>query len=84
MNGFAYRRLTVAVNWAMARTGTLDAHEAYEDSYAITQEFREWLLCLDERPDLLADSVLMVPKNPSKARPSESNPSPQPDGLLGL
>jgi len=83
MNGSAYRRLTVAVNWAMARVGTLDASERFEDSYAITQEFAEWLLCLDEQPDLLASTVQMVPRNPGKPGPTRSHPFQQ-DGLLEI
>jgi hypothetical protein len=57
------RRLTVAVSWALARQATLDCLEHFEESYALTEEFREWLLCLDEHPELMADSVLMVPRD---------------------
>jgi len=55
------RRLTVAVSWALARAATLDALEHFEESYALNEEFREWLVCLEERPDLLDATVLMVP-----------------------
>lgn len=47
MNPAVNRRLTVAVSWALARRATLDSLEHYEESFAITEEFREWLLCLD-------------------------------------
>jgi len=40
----------------------LDGLERYEDSYAITQEFREWITCIEESPEYLEDSVLKVPK----------------------
>lgn len=83
MNGSAYRRLTVAVNWAMARIGTLDASDRFEDSYAITQEFAEWLLCLEEQPEHLASTVQMVPRNPGKSGPTPTDPRQQ-DGLLEI
>ncbi|MCU0529838.1 MAG: hypothetical protein MUD04_10185 [Cyanobium sp. Prado107] len=57
------RRLTVAVSWALARQATLDCLEQYEESYALTEEFREWLLCLEDHPELMAANVLMVPRN---------------------
>jgi len=63
MDAAKERRLTVAVSWALARRATLDALEAFEESFALNEEFREWLLCLDEHPELLEDSVLMVPTN---------------------
>ena len=62
MHGSIQRRLSVAMNWSIARITNLDARERYEDSFAITQAFREWILCLDDQPELLAESVLMVPK----------------------
>jgi hypothetical protein len=62
MNGSIQRRLSVAMNWSVARIANLDARERYEDSYALTQEFREWILCLDDQPELLAEAVLMVPR----------------------
>ncbi len=63
MDAAIERRLTVAVSWALARRATLDALEQFEESYALTEEFRDWLLCLEEHPDLLMESVLMVPRN---------------------
>lgn len=63
MDAAANRRLTVAVSWALARRATLDSLEHFEESFAVTEEFREWLLCLEEHPELLAASVLMVPRN---------------------
>jgi len=61
MKGSIQRRLTVAINWSAARIASLDDRERYEDSYALTAEFREWMLCVDHHPDLLAEQVLMVP-----------------------
>ena len=74
MQGSIQRRLSVAMNWSVARIASLDARERYEDSYALTQEFREWILCLEDQPDLLAESVLMVPGGVAGELPS--------DGLL--
>lgn len=58
-----HRRLTVAVCWAVSRRATLDSRELYEESYAINEEFREWLLCLEDHPRELSQSVLMVPRD---------------------
>ncbi|MFM2080175.1 MAG: hypothetical protein RLZZ124_1119 [Cyanobacteriota bacterium] len=61
MPGSIQRRLTVAINWSAARIASLDDRERYEDSYALTEEFREWILCVDEHPELMAEHVLVVP-----------------------
>ena len=63
MDAAVNRRLTVAVSWALARRATLDALEHFEESFAVTEEFREWLLCLEEHQELLAASVLIVPND---------------------
>ena len=78
MNPAVNRRLTVAVSWALARRATLDALENYEESFAITEEFREWLLCLEDHPELLETSVLMVPNDLGERIRPES------DGLLEI
>ncbi|WP_411876272.1 hypothetical protein [Vulcanococcus limneticus] len=61
MKGSIQRRLTVAINWSAARIASLDSRECYEDSYALTEEFREWILCVEEHPSLMAEHVLVVP-----------------------
>ncbi len=61
MNASLKRRITVANTWATTRISMLDSLERYEDSYAITQEFREWITCIGENPDHLDGSVLKVP-----------------------
>ena len=76
------RRLTVAVSWALARRATLDTLELYEESYALNEEFREWLLCLEEHPDLLAASVMAVPTNLEDLRRKAANL--ESDGLLEI
>ncbi|MFM8524453.1 MAG: hypothetical protein ACKOCM_02350 [Cyanobacteriota bacterium] len=61
MDALVKRRLTVATSWAVARISALDALQSYEESYGLTEEFREWILCFDQHPELLEDSVLMSP-----------------------
>jgi len=64
MDALVHRRLTVATCWAVARISSLDSIEHFEESYSVTEEFREWILCLDQHPELLEDTVLMVPSIP--------------------
>ncbi len=78
MDAAVHRRLTVAVCWALARRAALDGQERFEDSYALNEEFREWLLCLEDNPDLLADTLLMLP---SQFRLPKR---PETDGLLEI
>ncbi|CAK6697317.1 hypothetical protein VB716_15830 [Synechococcus sp. CCY9201] len=78
MDASVHRRLTVAVCWALARRATLDALEQYEDSFALNEEFREWLLCLEEHPEMLEANVLMVPRRLGEGQ------HPETDGLLEI
>ena len=57
------RRISVASCWASSRIAMLDSNESYEDSYAITQEFREWIICLGEDTEHLEESVLAFPQS---------------------
>jgi len=82
MDAAIERRLTVAVSWALARRATLDTLELFEESFALNEEFREWLLCLDEHPDLLEASVLMVPLNLGELKVQAQRP--ESDGLLEI
>jgi len=68
MDAAMERRVTVATGWASSRISMLDKDERYEDSYAITQEFREWITCIGEDDIMLEANVLAVPRNPSKGR----------------
>lgn len=68
-----HRRLTVAVCWALSRRAALDSRELFEDSFAINEEFREWLVCLEDHPDHLVESVLMVPSRPYLDRQLEGD-----------
>jgi hypothetical protein len=59
MDAALERRVSVATCWATTRIKALDSAERYEDSYALTQEFREWT-CIGESPELFAESVMSV------------------------
>ncbi len=54
----------------------LDNAERYEDSYAITQEFREWITCLGEHPEKIEASTLSVPID-HKKRHADRAPQPK-------
>ncbi len=54
-------RISVSTFWATTRVAVLDGFENYEDSYAITEEFREWITCIGENPELIELNTLMVP-----------------------
>jgi hypothetical protein len=78
MEASVHRRLTVAVCWALSRRATLDSKDLFEESFALNEEFREWLLCLEDHPQELKANVLMVPQN------LESLRRPETDGLLEI
>jgi hypothetical protein len=87
MKGSIQRRLTVAINWSAARIASLDDRERYEDSYALTEEFREWILCVDDNPELMAEHVLMVPdfSNLPQLEPGrDGRNNSESDGLLEI
>ena len=76
MNAALERRVSVATCWATTRIAVLDSAERYEDSYALTQEFREWILCIGEHPELLEDSVMSLKQTNGKRRlQREDNPA---------
>ena len=66
MDAAMERRVSVATGWASTRIAVLDKEERYEDSYAVTEEFREWITCMGENEAMIEDNVLTVPRNPSK------------------
>lgn len=66
MDAAMKRRVNVATNWATTRIAFLDKDERYEDSYAITQEFREWITCIGENVSMLNDTILTPPTDPKK------------------
>ena len=68
MDAAMERRVSVATGWASTRIALLDKEELYEESYAVTQEFREWITCMGENNEMLQASVMAVPPNPCKRR----------------
>ena len=62
MNNFLRRRVNIATCWATNRISVMDTLEKYEDSYAIAEEFREWILNIGEGNENLNNSVLNFPK----------------------
>ena len=61
MTNFLRRRIDVATCWATNRISVMDTLEKYEDSYAIAEEFREWILHIGKNDENLKDSVLNFP-----------------------
>ena len=68
MDAAMERRVTVATGWASTRIAVLDKDERYEDSYAVTQEFQEWITSIGEDVSILESNVQSVPRNPDKYR----------------
>jgi len=71
----------------VSRRATLDSRELYEESFSLNEEFREWLLCLEDHPQQLRQSVLMVPHDLGsgcwQAGP-DAERRPETDGLLEI
>ena len=61
MNASFNKRISIASCWAASRIALLDSVERYEDSYAITQEFCEWITCINTCSEGLKDATLHVP-----------------------
>ena len=78
MNASMNRRINVASCWASTRIAVLDGFQQYEDSYAITQEFREWITCIEESPEGLKNSVLPFPHHLENDRIEETRDSDEP------
>ena len=62
MENFIRKRIDITTCWASNRIAVMDTLEKYEDSYAIAEEFREWILHIGEKNENLKDSVLEFPK----------------------
>ena len=62
MHASLQRRINVANCWATSRIALLDSNERYEDSYAITQEFREWITSIGEDSEHLESTVMKFPQ----------------------
>ena len=61
MSNFLRKRIDVATCWATNRISVMDTLEKYDDSYAIAEEFREWILHIGEDNQNLKNSVLNFP-----------------------
>ena len=61
MSNFLKKRINVATCWATNRISVMDTLEKYDDSYAIAEEFREWILHIGEDNENLKNSVLNFP-----------------------
>ena len=51
----------------------MDNLERYEDSYAIAEEFREWILHIGEKNENLRGSILNFPKEIEELLEQEVN-----------
>ena len=61
MSKFLRRRIDLATCWATNRISVMDTLERYEDSYAIAEEFRDWILYMGEDNVKLKNSVMNFP-----------------------
>ena len=66
MDNFIRKRIDIATCWATNRISAMDTLERYEDSYAIAEEFREWILHIGEKNENLKNSVLNFPSELKK------------------
>ena len=66
MENFYRRRIDIATCWASNRITVMDSLEKYEDSYAIAEEFREWIVNMGQESINFNDCVLNFPKNLNK------------------
>ena len=67
------KRIDIATCWATNRISVMDTLERYEDSYAIAEEFREWILHIGEKKENFGDSILNLPKQPKNLSDQKIN-----------
>tara|TARA_B100000212_G_C27325743_1_gene512294 strand:+ start:781 stop:1011 length:231 start_codon:yes stop_codon:yes gene_type:complete len=63
MDNFPRRRIDIATCWASNRITVMDNLEKYEDSYAIAEEFREWIVNIGQENESLKNYVMRFPQN---------------------
>ena len=63
MGNLPKRRIDIATSWASNRITVMDKLEKYEDSYAIAEEFREWIVNIGQDNLKLSKHVMNFPKN---------------------
>ena len=61
MANFPQRRIDVATCWASNRISVMDNLEKYEESYAIAEEFREWIVNIGQNKENLKKYVMTFP-----------------------
>ena len=66
MENFLRRRIDIATCWASNRITVMDSLEKYEDSYAIAEEFREWIVNIGQDSSNFSDFVLNFPNDLNK------------------
>ena len=62
MENFIRKRIDIATCWATNRISVMDTLERYEDSYAIAEEFREWIMHIGDNKEKLTNSFMSFPK----------------------
>ena len=73
MDSYLARRINVATCWASNRIAVLDNQEKYEDSYAVAEEFREWIIGLGQDSQYLSETVMKYPSDINKYIDSKTN-----------
>jgi len=63
MGNLPKRRIDIATSWASNRIIVMDKLEKYEDSYAIAEEFREWIVNIGQDNLNFSKYVMNFPKN---------------------
>jgi len=63
MGNLPKRRIDIATSWAANRIAVMDKLEKYEDSFAIAEEFREWIVNIGQENINLSKYVMNFPKN---------------------
>ena len=63
MGNLPKRRIDIATSWASNRIAVMDKLEKYDDSYAIAEEFREWIVNIGQDNLNLSKYVMNFPKN---------------------
>ena len=63
MENFRRRRIDIATCWASNRITVMDSLEKYEESYAIAEEFREWIVNIGQDSSNFSDFVLNFPND---------------------
>jgi len=66
MDNLPRKRIDIATCWASNRISVMDSLEKYDDSYAIAEEFREWIVNIGQDSNNFKDCVLNFPENLNK------------------